>query len=294
MERFRSPLRGLLFGIAAIVVLGARPSWAQTKLYLKDGTYLLVRSYQVQGDRVHYYSIAEGQWEDVPVSLVDFKATERAITARQEQEQKTLQEAGEAARNTYQLPQNTGFQIAPGVRLPYQEGLYAYDGSRLITLLQSQSTVVRDKKRVALKMAIPGPFLKGQSLAILPGDAAAVRIFSPDPTFYAKFADGTGSRLVLLKLKPGRDDRQIEKLDAARGGQTSELRTALPVRVTKLTPILFKLIPAQPLNPGEYALAELGENSLNLNVWDFGIDSPNEQPKHGLTEKVIRGLAKTR
>jgi hypothetical protein len=282
-----------LFAVVLVLAAAPKPCWAQTKLYMKDGTYLLVKSYQIQGDRVHYYSVAEGQWEDMPLSLVDLKATEGAITARQEQQQQVLQEARKAVRDNYQMPQNTGFQIAPDVRLPFQEGLYVYDGVRLTTMMQSQGTLVRDKKRMALTMAVPGPLLKGRSIVILPGNAAAVRILSPDPTFYAQFADGAGSRLVLVRLKAGKDDRAVEKISAERKGQTSESRTALPLQVTKITPILFKLKPAQSLAPGEYALGEIeADNRLNLAVWDFGIDSLNGTTKH--TRHIpglgIRGL----
>lgn len=290
----RPASKQLFFAVVLVLATLSGSSWAQTKLYLKDGTYLLVRSYQIQGDRVHYYSVADGQWEDMPLSLVDFTTTDRSISARQEQQQRVLQEAERTARNTYQLPQNSGFQVGSGLHLPLQEGLYAYDGSRLITIMQSQGTLVRDKKRMALTMAVPGPFLKGRSLVILPGDAAAVRIFSPNPTFYAQFADGTGSRLVLLRLKPGRNTREVEKIDAARKNDASESRTVLRLQVSKLTPILFKLTPAQALTPGEYALGEVAGDKLSLDVWDFGIDSPNGQAKGGLSDKLIRVLATKR
>jgi hypothetical protein len=294
MAALRSPSRLLFVAVALILTAGPRASWAQTKLYLKDGTYLLVRSYQIQGDRVHYYSVAEGQWEDMPLSLVDLKATRQAIAGKQEEQQKLLQQAEKTVRDNYQMPQNTGFQVAPGIRLPYQEGLYAYDGTRLITMMQSQGTLVRDKERMALTMAVPGPFLKRRSLLILPGDAAAVRIFSPNPTFYAQFADGGVSRLALLRLKPGKNDREVEKISAAHSGVTSVSRTVLPLRVTKITAMLLKLTPAQQLPPGEYALEEVGENTPNLDVWDFGIDSPNQKPKQGIPGRLMRGMVTKR
>ena len=50
----------------------------QSKLYMKDGSYQMVSSYEVQGDRVRYFSVERSEWEEVPTSLVDFDATKRA------------------------------------------------------------------------------------------------------------------------------------------------------------------------------------------------------------------------
>ncbi|MGH9353166.1 MAG: hypothetical protein ACRD2G_13570, partial [Terriglobia bacterium] len=66
------------------------PAQAQIKLYLKDGSYQLVKSYQVEGDRVRYYSVERSQWEVVPVSLVDFKATQEAAAVKKQQQEQVL------------------------------------------------------------------------------------------------------------------------------------------------------------------------------------------------------------
>src|SRR5207245_11471319 len=36
------------------------------KLMLKDGTFQLVRSYERKGDRVRYYSVERGAWDEIP------------------------------------------------------------------------------------------------------------------------------------------------------------------------------------------------------------------------------------
>src|SRR5437763_11956860 len=57
---------------AAALPLGAQ---GLTKLYLKDGSYQLVKEYKVESDRVRYYSVERSRWEDVPLALVDFDKT---------------------------------------------------------------------------------------------------------------------------------------------------------------------------------------------------------------------------
>src|ERR1700683_934918 len=52
------------------------------KLMLKDGSFQLVREYQVEGDRVRYYSVDRDGWEEVPAALVDLDKTKAAIKAR--------------------------------------------------------------------------------------------------------------------------------------------------------------------------------------------------------------------
>ena len=64
----------LLFSVSVIA--------ANVRLYLKDGTYQIVREYAVQEDRVHYYSVERSDWEDIPLSLADLKRTEGEIAER--------------------------------------------------------------------------------------------------------------------------------------------------------------------------------------------------------------------
>ncbi len=258
---------------AGLLITFSTPAQAQIKLYLKDGSYQLVKSYQVEGDRVRYYSVERSQWEVVPVSLVDFKATQEAAAVKKQQQEQVLQDAGKAAKEDYQLPANTGYLIAPGARLPEGEGVYAYDGTRVITLIQSQGSIERDKKRMALNMALPGPILKSRSLVILPGAAAWVRMINPSPAFYAHFSDGAGADIQLLRLKARKNDRVVEGLEARFKGTPTESRADIPLERTQVAPGIYALKLAHPLAPGEYALAEINQKKLNLDVWDFGIDS---------------------
>jgi hypothetical protein len=66
--------------ILPLLVLGA---WAaNVKLYLTDGTYQLVSEYQVQSDRIRYYSVERSDWEEIPREMVDLKRTEAEVADR--------------------------------------------------------------------------------------------------------------------------------------------------------------------------------------------------------------------
>ena len=65
--------------VAALYLFAICAFAANIRLYLKDGTYQMVREYTVQQDRVHYYSLERSDWEDIPLDLVDLKRTEAEI-----------------------------------------------------------------------------------------------------------------------------------------------------------------------------------------------------------------------
>src|SRR5271169_1456201 len=67
-----------------ILFLISIAAFAQTqRLYLKDGTYQLVREFQVVDDRVRYYSTERGEWEEIPKDLVDFDRSKKENGERQ-------------------------------------------------------------------------------------------------------------------------------------------------------------------------------------------------------------------
>jgi hypothetical protein len=246
----------------------------------------------VQGDRVRYYSLERSAWEEVPVGMVDFEAMKR-IAAEEESSHKAEREAAKKLdREIFDKAENQGFEIAPGVRLPGDEGVFAYDGLRVIRLLQSSAEIVKDKKRAVLVLAIPAPLLKSRAFVILPGTRSPVRVMATEPAFYVQSADGFGAKVALIILKPRKDSRQVERVEWRAGlTKPAELHEAIPLERAEIAPGLFKLTPKSPIEPGEYALAELIQKKLNLELWDFGIEgapvstpSTSEEPP-----KIRRG-----
>jgi len=73
-------MRRFLF---ALFVLALAAFAANSKLYMKDGSFQLVTEYQVQTDRVRFYSVERSQWEEVPLDLVDLRRTESEAAERQ-------------------------------------------------------------------------------------------------------------------------------------------------------------------------------------------------------------------
>jgi hypothetical protein len=268
-------MRGLL--VAAMVlacVIGEYDAvWASQKLFLKDGTYHLVSSYEVHGDRVRYYSVERSAWEEIPSSLVDFEATKRAQQEEKAMQKKVLEEGHEIEQQRFEKPVENGFEIAPGVHLPQEEGAYAYDGVRVIRLIQSPAELVTDKTRAALVLAVPAHLLKSRAIVVLPGPKAAVRLQQAQPTFYIQSSAGLGAKLELISLKVVKESRVVEKVEAGRAGigKPSELRVAVQLERTQLAPGLYRLKPLHPLDAGEYALGELAQQGVDFELWDFGV-----------------------
>ncbi|MGD1100686.1 MAG: hypothetical protein ABSA59_01365 [Terriglobia bacterium] len=270
-----SPSRCLLSTTLLLSVLAApRVAWATLKLCMKDGSYQMVSSYEVHGDRVRYFSVERSEWEEVPTSLVDLDATKRAQEETKATEKKHLEEAKELDKERFYKPPDQGMEVVPGIRLPGDDGIFTVDGHRLVRLVQSSGELVTDKKRAAMVLAVPLPVVKTRSLVVLEGAKAAIRLNDPLPVFYIQSSDGLGAKLELVRLKPGKESRVVEEVEASRGksGKTTEERTMVSLERKQVTPNLYMLKPLQPLEAGEYVLGELVGEKLNLDVWDFGFE----------------------
>jgi hypothetical protein len=242
--------------LSAVLLLGD-----QFKLYMKGGDYHMVREYKVQGDRVSYYSTERGDWEEIPVDLVDLKRTEaerkHTKEALQEQSKQLAEEdAAERAlkKEIYSIPQNTG--------------AYYLDGEQVKDLKMSDYKIVTDKKRQTLKYLSPIPIVPGKASVVIEGNHSSFLVKEARPTFYIRLAKE--ERFGIVKLTPKKTARIVENISIVPvANENVEEQNEIQTFQQQLQGGLFKVWPEKALGPGEYALVEYTQGEVSLMIWDF-------------------------
>ncbi len=259
---------------------GAAPLPKAKKLVLKDGTFQLARSYEVQGERVRYYSVERSQWEEIPTALVDWDATRKVETDEAKHEQAVLEKvhATEAAQRLQPVDVDASVEAAPGVFLPPGEGAFVLDGKAVLPLAQAEAGVKLSKGRVLEQVLVPVPVVPSRRTVSIKGARARFRISNPQPEFFMRTADGREPRLELVRATVHGDSRQLENIDTL-FTQHVEKRNTLPLQSWTIAKGVYRLTLGEPLQPGEYVLAEIMQGEgMNLYVWDFGVDPSGTKP----------------
>jgi hypothetical protein len=205
-------LRRLLAGSLAILLLSAASAAAQNtqtplplkpavpgmasnhRLILKDGTYQIVRQYQIVGDRVRYISIERGgDWEELPASLVDWDATrkwerdhadapaeEAPSPAMKEAEDIDKEEAAERSELKARMP-----EVSKGLELPDEDGVFALDTFQgtpeLVELLPTELNANAKTKH---GLSTLNPLAGSKATLELEGAHAKVHLHVNDPAIY--------------------------------------------------------------------------------------------------------------
>jgi hypothetical protein len=244
------------------------------KLMLKDGGFQLVREYSVEGDRVRYYSIDSGQWDEMPADLVDWEKTKSvaAEEAKRDADAVAKAKSQERAREAQLLDIDASVEAAPGVFLPPGEGLFAFDGQTVLKLAPAPIDSKISKSNVVERVFTPIPIVPTRHNISIHRPHAEYRVSNGQPEFYMRLAAGPEPELELIRAITRGDMRQIEKLDEL-FGQKKFRKDSLPIQRWVVAPGLYRFTLGVPLEPGEYVLAEaVQDNGLNLYVWDFGVD----------------------
>jgi hypothetical protein len=242
---------------------------------LKDGSFQLVREYQVEADRVRYYSIDSGQWDEMPADLVDWDKTKKvaADEAARDATFVAKARATEAERTAEPLDIDASVEAAPGVFLPRGEGLFAFDGKTVLKLAQAPIDSKLVKKKVVEQIFVPIPIVPTQHSITIHRPHAEYRVENGQPEFYMRIADGSEPDLELIRATTRGDSREIEKLDQL-FGQKRLRKDTLPMQRWQIAIGLYRFTLGTALAPGEYALAEVvQDNGMSLYVWDFGVDA---------------------
>lgn len=252
------------------------------KLILTDGSFHLVRSYERQGDRVHFYSIERSAWEEIPASFVNWEATRKDekeaadLDARIEEKKKEFR----MERIAGEVDADASLEVAPRVFLPDAPGMFVLEGKTIRSLELVGADVKRDKGRTITQIFVPLP-LNTRHIVELPGARAALRIATVQPEFFIRTPDGHEPEMELIQARVKGNTREIERIstNAIVKDLKSEERKTVSIERWKLANGVFRLTLSQSLEPGEYVLAEIHpDEGMDLGVWEFGVDPPASKP----------------
>ncbi len=294
-------LAAAILGLA-VFCLPATPALAQNqarRLILKDGTYQSVTKYEVHGDRVRYYSAERGEWEEVPNSMVDWDATEKFEQWRQEgkaaPEAVELDKELEAER---QAERARSPQVAPGLRLPDEGGIFlldTYENQPQLTEVQQSGGDLEKNSKSNILRAVINPLASAKQTIELPGPHSKIQSHTTVPSLYINIDPNTGApataiekpaagepaplslasseRFKIIRVEVKNGKRVAGTVKVAVNGSTKTDERFVAATATALTGGWVKLAPSEPLAAGEYAVAEMvGKEGLNLYVWDFGVN----------------------
>jgi hypothetical protein len=236
------------------------------RLYLKDGDYQIVREYQVQGDRVRYFTTERGDWEEIPVSLVDLDKTEKERAGHNEEAKKEAQQDAEEAEAMRALKR----EIAS---VPQDTGAYFTVDNVVKPLEASQYKVITNKTRQVVKVLVPVPLVPGKASVVIEGEHSKFIVHDDKPNFY--FRPEREERFGIVRVAAKKGHRVVENisiLPAVNEGIGE--RDDIAVFQQQLAENLYKVWPEKPIPPGEYAVVEFTDDlekkdDQQLMVWDF-------------------------
>jgi hypothetical protein len=186
---------------------------ANHRLILKDGSYQLVRRYEIVGDRVRYISVERGgDWEELPADLVDWEATrkwerdhanqnqaspspagspeESPSPAMKEAAEIDKEEAAERAEQNARMP-----EVAKGLELPDQDGVFVLDTFQgtpdLVELLPGELNMNAKTKR---GLSTLNPLSGAKASLELDGAHAKVHLHVNEPVLYLSLDSSDAAR----------------------------------------------------------------------------------------------------
>jgi hypothetical protein len=281
------------------------------RLILKDGSYQMVRDYQIAGDRVRYLSQERSEWEELPAGLVDWDATnkwakehdelvdENSSSAMKEAADIDAEETEVRSDERARMP-----QVAPGVELPDEDGVFVLDtfhGTPELVELKATDLSLNTKNRKGIEVL--NPLASQHANLELEGANARVHLHVNDPVLYslgvddqtepalthpmtvntggAKAANGgkhgahsAQSGFVIVRVDERQQVRIVGAIHMSPTGTVTQDEDTIPTKAEVLPgKHWLKIEPAQTLTIGEYALVEIiSPSDISESVWDFRVD----------------------
>jgi hypothetical protein len=293
------------------------------RLILKDGSYQIVRQYQIVGDRVRYLSQERGDWEELPADLVDWDATrkwERELEnaaadqpspAMKEAEEIDKEEADERNEQKARMP-----EVATGLELPDEDGVFVLDtfqGTPELVELTPKDLSMDAKTHHGIGILNP---LAGQKENLeLGGAHSKIHLHVNDPAFYLSLnvqdttepvlshaitvntagakdavngkhgAHSAQSGFAIVRVDQRQAMRIVGAIHVSPNGTVTQDEDVIPADVQVLPGKRWlRLQPRQKLVIGEYALVEiLSPSDISQSVWDFRVDPTGPDNTGSLT-----------
>ncbi len=252
--------------LAVFLTMAASLAAANFKLYLKDGSYQLVKEYKVEGDRIRYYSVERSDWEEMPAAMADLKKTEAESTARKETIEKQAKELTEEEEAARELQKEI-------LKIPQDPGVYRLQDDHLQIFKLADAVAHNAKGRNVLKALSPLPVVAGKATIEIPNEHSLMVLTDPRPgVLYSAFPAGQFRHREARRRKGG--VRIVERITVAPVvNEITEERDSSPIFTKQLTDGgLYKIWPQDPLAKGEYAVIEYEEGKSDPRVWDFRIE----------------------
>jgi hypothetical protein len=251
--------------VALFFVFTLQLAAANIKLYTTDGDYQLVREYQVEGDRVKFYSVERSEWEEVPASMVDLKRTTAESAAVKEvldRQAKELDDEKVAARA----------EKAETARIPEEFGVYRIENDTVRVFKLAEVSVHTSKGRSIMARLSPLPIIEGKATVEVAGEKSANVVHEDRPEFLLRLEKRES--FGIIKLTPQKGVRIAEHLSILPVvNETEEERASVEIFTKQLSDDgLYKIWPQEPLSKGEYAVIEYTEGKVEMRIWDFRIE----------------------
>jgi len=250
--------------LGIVIALLVFPAFAaDIRLYLTDGTYQKVSEYEVQSDRVRFYSTERSAWEEIPLDLIDLDRTESEVAAAEKDQaaEDEFWEREEAAERAH---------LREVASVPSENGVYWVDGEQMRPLPRAELEVETNKARAALKIFSPVPVFAGKRTVWIAGEQAEVVVESATPTLY--FRLDFEERFGLVRLNTNKRDgfRWIEDWTIMPvTEEVAEDHDDVEIFRREVGRGLYQIWPKEPLEPGEYAVVEFSPGEANIRAWDF-------------------------